>query len=823
MIPDLSTKVQDPLLLDVVPPLGDPNYAAYAFVGEAPSYQELSDGEPFVGPAGTILTRILNMVGLPRHQIYLTNFCKNQLPKNDSKKLRPVWHELQAKLIKELSELKAKFIVLFGETAMQALLAEPRYDKISKFQGSFYKAEDFPHLAEPLKDKIILVTYHPASALPSRDPKNFYVIMNDLQRMLDLEQRPHLLDVTNVTHIEPSFHDAMDFLNSVSKQPTTAFDIECTPEFVTCLGFTCGLHEAMCIPFMSNKGNYFGLDQEIMLWERISEILNDPNVGKIMQNGMFDIMFILRTLGIKTNGFYFDTMLARHLAWADLSKGLDAIVSTYTYYPYYKDEGKQTHLKVIKDWPQHWAYNAKDCLYTHQVVEPLQRELEQIEALDTYKHLMELHKPLIEMEYRGIRVNYDGMLKKKAQLSRKLRAMQHGLAKIMKQPLNYKSPPQMKEYFYDKLGIKPYISRGTGKPTCDDTALKRISRAGGKGSIEARFIRKCRKLDKLIGTYFEVDIDADQRLRCAYKISGTATGRLSSAATYFGTGTNLQNQPKDFKQFLTFDPDYLGAEIDLSQAEARIVAYVSGDANMIASFESGVDCHSYNACQIFGRKITEFMEALHAADATTVKQRKLAKAVVHASNYAMGYKTFALMIEEPELKAKSLLEAYHRRFPGVRRWHRSIDQQLLKNRTLRNLYGRPKRFLGNMDYMLAKAAYAYIPQSTVAEHLNRGVVRIYDDKRFDHNGLELLATVHDSVLLQFKPRDIYQISLVLNRLIEHLDKPLYAMGREFRIPCDVKVSFTNWKDMLPLDELSPDYLESICHNIPGASDAAKNR
>ena len=820
MIPDLNIKIQDPLLLDAVPPLGDPNYARYALVGEAPSWEELAAGEPFVGSSGNILTRILNVVGLPRHNLYITNFCKAKLPKNDSRQLRPVWQQLQAKLVKELSQLNAKFIVLFGETAMQALLAEPRYDKISKFQGSFFRAEDFPHLAEPLRNKIILATYHPASALPSRDPKNFYVIMNDLQRMLDLDQDPSLMTQTNVMHIEPTFHDAMDFLNEVSKQSATAFDIECTPDFITCLGFTCGSHEAMCIPFMSNKGNYFSLDQEITLWERIAEVLGSPHVGKIIQNGMFDIMFTLRTLGIKTDGFYFDTMLARHLAWADLSKGLDSIVASYTYYPYYKDEGKQTHLKVIKDWPQHWAYNAKDCLYTHQVVAPLNAELTKFEALDTFKHLMALHKPLIEMEYRGIRVNYDGMIKKKAQLSRRLRAMQHGLTKIMKQPLNYKSPPQMKEYFYDKLNIKPYINRKTGKPTCDDTALKRIARANGRGSIEARFIRKCRKLDKLIGTYFEVSIDADHRLRCAYKISGTATGRLSSAATYFGTGTNLQNQPKDFKEFLTFDSDYLGAEIDLSQAEARVVAYVSGDANMIASFESGVDCHSYNACQIFGREINEFMEALHAADATTLKQRKLAKAVVHASNYAMGYKTFALMIEEPELKAKSLLEAYHRRFPGVRNWHRSVDQQLIKNRTLRNLYGRPKRFLGNMDYNLAKAAYAYIPQSTVAEHLNRGLVRIYDDEWFNQYDLQLLATVHDSVLLQFKSE---APSKVLSKLIEHLDKPLFAMGREFKIPCDVKLSFTNWKDMLPLDELSSNYIESIYLKIPGAHDAAKSR
>jgi len=813
MIPDLSN-LTNPLLRVDVKPVGDPSYANYAFVGIAPSTVEMAEGVPFVGPAGNILTRILNVVGIPRHHLYITNFCKTQLPKNDEKKLQPVWNELQTKLIEELSQLSAKYIVLFGEVPMRAILDGPRFDKITKFQGSFYKADDFPHLAEPLAGKILLVTFHPASALPSRDPKNFYVIMSDLQRMFDLENDPTLLDKSNTVHIEPSFHHAMDFLNDVAKQSETAFDIECTPDFITCLGFTCGSDRAMCIPFMNNHGSFYHPDQEILLWERIAEILENPAIGKIMHNGIFDMMFVLRTLGIKTDGFMFDTMLARHLAWADLKKGLDKVVATYTYYPYYKDEGKQTHLKVIKDWPQHWNYNAKDCIYTHQCVKPLLQELKQFNALDTFQHLMELHKPLMEMEYRGLLINAEGMIAKRTQLTKHLRAMQHGLRKLTKSDLNYKSSKQMIQYFYHGLGIVPYVNRKTSKPTCDDTALKRISRAGKRGHGEAKLIRKCRKLDKLIGTYFEVGLDSDSRLRCGYKISGTASGRLSSAETFFGTGTNLQNQPKVFKEFIIPDPGFLMAEIDLSQAEARVVAYVSGDANMIQAFESGVDCHSYNACQIFGRQIDEFTEALHNHDAKTKNQRKLAKAVVHASNYAMGYRTFALMIEEPEGKAKSLLEAYHRRFPGLKAWHRSIDQQLIKNRTLHNLYGRPKRFLGNMDYNLAKSAYSYIPQSTVAEHLNRGCVRIYEDKWFDIEDFQLLATVHDSILLQFKPGTAYHVSRVLERCISHLDKPLHAKGREFRIPCDVKLSFANWRHMLELDDISPTYLETIYNQIP---------
>lgn len=785
-----------------VPPSGDPSYARFAFIGEAPGTEEMSQQEPFVGSAGTLLSRILNIIGLPRHQLYVTNLCKTKLPKNDSKHLNPIWNQLQNLLIQELSQLNTDYLVVLGETAMKALMDDPSFDKIGKYQGSVYLSDDFPHLKESLPGKKILITYHPASALPYANPSNFYVIMHDLQKFLDLEKDPTLLETSNQVKVEPTYSEVLEFLGEVRSQGITAFDIEATPSFVTCLGFTATPNKALCIPFLTNSGNYWTLEEEVSIWTEISRVLGDPSIKKVMQNGMFDMMFLLRTMDIKTEGFTFDTMLARHLAWADLRKGLDAIVSCYTYYPYYKDEGKQAFLKLIKDWHTHWHYNAKDCLYTHQVKPPLEAELDKLNAQPTFEHLMKLHKPLIEMEYRGIRVNQDGMIHRKNQLYKQLNALKNGLTTVSGQTINHRSAKQMKEYFYEKLSLKPYVNRTTKKPTLDDTALKRIARAGKKGSAEAKIIRKIRKIDKLLGTYFEVSIDSDNRLRCQYKISGTSSGRLSSSATFFGTGTNLQNIPSSFKKFLCPDPGYLLAEIDLAQAEAVVVAYVSQDANMIKSFESGIDCHSYNACQVFGRDIDEFMDHLHQGDPTTKRQRKLAKAVVHASNYAMGYRTFSLLIEEPEAKAKSLLEAYHRRFPGLRQWHRQIDQKIYRDRILHNLYGRPKRFLGNLDYNLFKAAYSYIPQSTVAEHLNRGMVRISDDEFLSSENLQLLATVHDSVLVQLKADSPAEVEHILSKCQFHLDKPLYAKGTSFRISCDFKLSTLNWKDMTELGELS---------------------
>lgn len=815
-IPDLSSTSSgspefDPLREDV-PPSGYPGYARFSLVGEAPGGVEMREKTPFVGSSGMLLTRLLNICGLGRSDCYITNCCKTQLPNNNTNKLytakgwkHPSFGELQNRLISELSHVSSPYIILFGETAMRVLLDSPNMDKISKFRGSIYHSEDFPHLAQRLPGKKILVSFHPAAALPNADPMRFYYILNDLYKILKLESDPSLMDLNPILHINPSVEEILEFLHRVSQCSETAFDIECTPKQTTCFSFTVNSNEAMSIPLVNNSGSIFTVESETQIWRAVASILENPNISKIMQNGMFDTMFLLRTLRIKTEGFNFDTMLAQHLCWADLPKGLDFLTSAYTFYPYYKDEGKQHHLKTIKNWDSYWLYNARDALITHCCKAPLEAEISKLNAWDSFYHLMALHKPLMEMEYRGILTNQDpnsGIPAARRMLDRRLSALKKGLYKLSGRDINVNSSPQMKEYFYVTLGLKPYVNRKTKNLSVDDTALKRIARKGKAGSGEAKIIRRIRKTNTLMSKYFSVALDSDNRLRCQYKISGANTGRLASEKTFFGTGTNLQNQPKAFKIYLIPDLGYLLIEIDLSQAEARVVAYVSQDANMIAGFESNIDVHTYNASQIFDIPMSE----------VTPTQRAMGKRIVHASNYAMGYKTFALDAEIPENRAKDLLNAYHSRFPGLKRWHKEIEKTVTTTRILHNLFNRPKRFLGPINPATLKAAYAYIPQSTVAECLNRGLVSMANDRNL--YSVELLATVHDSVLFQVPDyNNPERLSYILSQISSHLETTLYAHGQPFQIPCDAKISRKNWKDMVELKEFSVESVRSAIEEL----------
>jgi uracil-DNA glycosylase family 4 len=793
------------------PPTDNINTAMIAMVGEAPSDIEILKQEPFVGPAGIQLNRICAACRIARYQIYLTNVCKAKLPNNDSNKLwtskgyrHPSWGELQKLLIDELAQFPGKLIMLLGATAMKLLIDDPKIDSISKYRGSFYPAEIFPHLKDKLAGKIIGLTYHPSFTLYQGQPIHFYTIIADLMKALRIIENPDLLTNNVEIKIRPNLEDILKFYSLIKTKEYVSFDIESTPEFITCFSLAFYSEEdkkifSISIPFIDNNGNIWSVEEEVKIWQGLADILNDSKIKKICQNGMFDIMFILRTMNIKTDNFYFDTMLAQHRCYTELPKGLDYLTAAYTYYPYYKDEGKQSHLKVIKDWPQYWTYNAKDAAYLLPITEALIKELEEFESTEAMNYMMNLHKPLMEMEYNGILTDQVGITKTKKKYEKFILSLQHGLKKLTKKELNIDSSKQMIAYFYGTLMIKPYVNRKTGNASCDTIALHRIAKKGIKGSGEAKIIIKMRKYGKLISTYFTVNVDADNRLRCSHKITGTVSGRIATEATFFGTGTNLQNQPYIFKSFLISDPDWLLCECDLAKAEAHVVAYLTQDANMIESFESGIDVHSFNASKIFNVSIEEVIhEAKTKKSDQKSTMRYMGKKVVHASNYSMGAQTFSdnLAAEEvfiSQAECQKLLQNYQDRFPGLKRWHRSIEEEVSKARVLYNLFNSPRRFLGEMGPALFRNAYSYKPQSTVAELLNRGLIKIANDSRLGRNGFDirLLTTVHDSLLFQFHKSKIPHLVQILLIIKDHLTHTFTYKGRSFTIGLDAKIG-TQW-------------------------------
>ena len=803
-IPEIDSTqfAYSPKLTISCPPTDNILSARFAFVSDLPTHIECNKKEPFSGPRSGQFNRALAVVRIPKYEVYLTHAVKADWMKESSifteKGFKcPEWGILQQKLIQELSSFKGKIIILLGELPLRLLLDDPQIKSIHKYRGSFYPAEHFSHLAKPLKGKIILCSYHPdyTGIGKNKDPKAFYTLVSDLKRMLNVEANPEILFSNINIKIAPRFDEVIKFYKLIETKSICAFDIEAPPDFITCFSLAIQ-HEnriqSMCIPLMDNHGNYWSPQQELEIWQGLARILNSPYIRKLMQNGMFDITYLLRKMKIFTDNFYFDTMLAQHLCYTDLPKSLAYLTSIYTYEPYYKDQGKKVHFELQKDWQSYWYYNAKDSGYLFPIMDELKKELVDFEATDAMTYQMELHKPLIEMFYNGILADTEGIAKYRKQLEIEINQHQEELNKITGKELNTNSSPQMQGYFYGTCMLKPYIDRKTGNPTCGAVALSRIAKAGKVGSKAAKIIMLMRTKGKLLSTYFRVNLDKDKKLRCSYNIAGTSSGRLSSESTYFGTGANLQNQPYMFKKYLKPDPGHFLIEYDLARAEAHVVAYLAQDEAMIKAFESGIDVHSFNASKIFDCSMEEIQNEKRIPGKHTM--RDLGKRIVHARNYNMGPITLSDNLAKDNIfiaisKCKRLLNAYSDRFPSLEKWQKRIDMKVSENKILYNLFGRPKRFLGLIGPALFRNAYSYIPQSTVAELLNRGMIKMSNDYRLGHMryNIDLLTTVHDSVVIQvpfIQKENFLKISQIID---DHMSYTFTHLGRSFKIGLDAKI------------------------------------
>jgi DNA polymerase-1 len=425
------------------------------------------------------------------------------------------------------------------------------------------------------------------------------------------------------------------------------------------------------------------------------------------------------------------------------------------------------------------------------------KDLESLDNLETYYQRISLTESLMYMQERGILMRKEGLDEASKDSDDRIKELTIRLQEMAGFPINPNSPKQLADYFYNVLGHKPYKQKGTRRVTTDQTALKRLAR---KGVAEATFVLEIRREAKAKGTYYDVLLDPDSRLRCSFNPVGAAdTGRLSSSKTIFGGGANLQNQTKQMKKLMLADPGMIAYNIDLAQAENRVVAYIAPDQRMIEAFEEGRDIHSQTAGLILGKDPSEVSDDPKTCSIGSgeFSERFWGKKANHGLNYGLTYKGFALIDEIPENEAKWIVERYHQAYPGVREYHGWVKARLSESRILTTPLGRHRLFIKAWGDSLWKEGYAFIPQSTVGEMIALwGVKFIYDS----FHEVDLLNTVHDSVAFQIPLSLSWDKHIsILDSIVTSLSRPIQWEDREFSIPCDVSMGL-NLGDMTEMDQ-----------------------
>jgi len=317
------------------------------------------------------------------------------------------------------------------------------------------------------------------------------------------------------------------------------------------------------------------------------------------------------------------------------------------------------------------------------------------------------------------------------------------------------------------------------------------------------------KLQTMKEKYEQLRTGQDGVIRTTLSVVGTETGRLSSSGSFLEHSTNLQNQPKKvamldplYNTRRCFVPrkGYVFIEGDLKAAEAFATAAYSADDELLERMHSGENIHTWTAHHIFRIPIEQIDK----------RRYQLGKVSRHALNYGMGYdfevwrplqrqQTFynevngdadltGITISHDE--AREIVYGYHDLTQSLPPWWKSIKTILANKGYLINVYGRRRDFFGRQgNHATLKEAIAYLPQSTIADHLNHRLLALFEKEQ--RVGFEMLLQIHDAILVQCPQKNAKRVAAIMKATLEHEIEINY---RKVLIPAEISVG-GNWAEM----------------------------
>lgn len=797
-------------------------------IGEAPGQHEDEQGIPFVGPSGEILNDCLRKAGASRSSVYVTNVCKYRPPMNDLEKLHLIDVKLEDEINNlwenEIHKLKPKCILAVGDTALEAVTG---FTGILNYRGSILTAKDGVTKVVP--------TIHPAALFTRGDTGGLEytylkLIEHDIARAVE-ESKTRSLDLPDrqldVVDSSLDLHRFFEKYKDLDKAATDIESINCVP---VCVGFAFNKHHAISVPLLRQIGKHrlteMGENELDECWRLIDAQLR--RLKLVGHNLKYD-EFKLSLIGFELPHIYSDTLIKTRVLFPELpDKRLSTVLSLWTREPYYKEEGKEFRLGK-QPIEQLLRYNARDCAAEFELDEAQDEDLDEMSRIYGvparnyyYNYMMRKHKFYLKMENNGFRVD----LARKKELAKKYMTMamqvHDKITELVGHEVNVKSYPQMFELLYREMKFKVRKRN----PTSEDTIVALLgnhAKAKEKQEILTNILEERRIRDQK-SRYISFSPDYDGRCKSSFNISATETCRSSTSVLKkpvrpkkiglaFHTISKHGRLAKDIRSMFIRDEGKVFIAADSSQAEARVVAVLSEDWELLEAFDK-VDIHRRTAGLIFGytRDLILTHNRIDVVDIMEKDgpERFCGKKTRHAGNYDMGksrfmveFNTDAQKFDIPmsisEWRAGQMLELFHNASPKIRnKFHRDIIDCLQNTRTLIDPFGGVRVFNGRMDNELYKEGYANIPQRTVA-HLVQGAALKIDDELNGDIEVMWISENHDSLLMQVPASNWEPYAKLMKK---HFETPINfstycSLKRDYvlTIPSDIEMSDTTYADM----------------------------
>jgi len=650
----------------VVPGWGN-EQGKYVIVGEAPGRNEDEQGIPFVGRSGEMLREYLALSGIDISECYITNVAKCWPPLNSARKQKAPTSK-QIKLCAslwldaEIERIDPKVIIALGAVASMYLTGE----KVSEAHG---------RIVEGVGGRPVAVMYHPAAGM--HDPRLSSIIRADFERLANVIQgspasRPSWKLITTMKGL-------LWVVEQVRNAPLVAVDFETTdvrPFAAEIVGIALAWKPTygVYIPIQHPDVNV-GVPAKTVL-----EMLKLDQRQVVAHNAKFELSLMKRA-GVDVNGLLIDCTMVMAALLCRPTKGLKALAlseSNVQMNPIESVIGSGVHQVTMDLVPAAMAaeYACPDATMAFNLLKQFTAEMD----VTTKWVYDEVEWPLIpivaKMEQEGFALSRKAIDEAKRVLDEKFEEL---LSEIRSETGDETFNPISPIQVVQALGLR-------------NAQAETLRTAGNPLATK---IADAKHLNKLRTSYIENIERMWPRAMLSFNQVGTAIGRFSSSAWKVNGvtwGINAQTLPKPkpwedgetaeslmIRRCFEADEGYVLVEGDVSQADLRLAAHISGDELMIEAYQGGRDLHS------------EFMRE------TKITDRRLAKIINFATLYEPDNQKAAAVLKQKALEsgvkisagdAARMIAAKRVAFPGLVRYYGEIYQQIARRGYVETVTGR---------------------------------------------------------------------------------------------------------------------------------------
>jgi DNA polymerase-1 len=775
-----------------------PADASIAIVSRSPGFHEATSGKSFSGPSGKVLDNLLEIQGTARNEIRATNVV---LCQSDGQE--PGFKAAVAccapRLAAEIGRVDS--VVACGAEAAEALTGA----------RSIGRNRGFVHYREKLDGGLqrVIVTNNPAMVL--RDDATYPELVRDFRLAINPLPEPKLPTIKWTEDINEAKKWAEQVAQQVgyagSDNQLVAFDIETRGSEIVCCGFSIRPERAVVFGEPPCRDDDFRR-------RYLSRIFGNPRARYLGHFAKYDTK-VLRRHGIDARADEDTGLLSYALDErpGDPQSGagghaLEWLLKDELGWPKYEPESVRTFKRTgeLPDGRSRidlYEYNGMDTAGTLALYGVLKERAIHDRVYDRpYKsQLLPLNSALTEVELAGNLFDAEAACDiLEDEVWPKLWEWREVLREISHVPdLNPNSPKQLCDLIYDTWGITHDLDRPTkerlGKKSTDK-AVREVIRLGqykARNGVNPRAVKafmetldRWKELDKQRGTYLEglsLKRSRDGRIYTDYKIHGTESGRLSSA------DPNMQNitRPKEglpnIRRVFVSDPGCLFISADLSQAELRAIAVLSGDSELQAVYrDTSRSLHKEVAEQFYGKDYT-------------YEQYVVAKNINFGVAYWQSAFSFAQMYHISQQEAQKFIDFWWNRFPKVWEWTKKMERTVLNKGEIQSPFGHKRRFYvipqdNSARLHVVKEGINFLPQNIAANITLHALITLV--KELDPDVAQVRITVHDSIVVNCKSESIAEVSAVMKEAMESAAQE--SIEWDFPFVADISTGHT-WGDL----------------------------